>query len=71
MKDYKLVLWHSAKGPSTTIPFQALDAAGALPIVHQHSRDGWAELWENGTELCRLEYSRRGFWMVTPAALRQ
>jgi hypothetical protein len=63
MQEYKLVIRHAADGPVETIDVQSNSAADVLALAHRHHGE-YAELWREDKLLCRMTYTKGGFWTI-------
>jgi hypothetical protein len=72
MRSYRLVYEDDRHGAAKWIEFEARDAGGALSIAKGEARGRWAQLFENGRYLCRLENADpdgANIWLVARSAV--
>lgn len=71
MRTYRLVYEDDRHGVAKWIEFEARNAAGALSIAQGEARGRWAQLFEDGRFLCRLENADphgANIWLVANSA---
>lgn len=72
MRTYRLVYEDDRHGATKWLEFEARDAGGALSIAKGEARGRWAQLFEDGRYLCRLENADpdgANIWLVSRSAL--
>lgn len=71
LRTYRLVYDDDRHGAAKWIEFEARDAGGALSIAKGEARGRWAQLFEGGRYLCRLENADpdgANIWLVVSPA---